>query len=150
MVALASPILLRHDAKSMHDLVMGQLCEARYHRPTRQLLELLAEEARGCIRHMLHLGVPHQLDHVATSCCEILEHATGRIVTAAARRDAQLLLREACDHTRAGHGVEAPPFDHILALGRLAAQLPRLSRCTDADRAALAAPITGLMLHLFG
>lgn len=150
MVALATPHLIRHDAASLHDLVMGQLCEARYHRPTRQLLELLAEEARGCIRHMLHLGVPHQLDHVAGSCCEILEHATGCIVTRDQREDAELLLREACDLMRAQHGIEVPPIDHILVLGRLAARLPRLSRCTDADRAALAAPITGLMLHLFG
>lgn len=150
MVALASTHLIQHDAVTMHRLVIGQLREACHHKPSRTLLQLLAEEARGCVRHMLRLGVPHQLDDLASTCCEILEHATGQIVTNGMRQEAELLLREACDLMRAGQGTEVPPIDHILALGRMAARLPRLSRCTDADREALAGPITGLMLHLFG
>lgn len=150
MVALASTALISHDLESMHGLVTGQLLEARYHKPTRQLLEMLAEEARACISHVLHAGIPGHLDLVALSCCEILEHATGQLVTDGMRADAQQLLRHACAQWRQAQGLEVPPIDHILTLGRLAARLPRLSRCTDADRAALSAPITGLMLHLFG
>lgn len=150
MVALISPHLIRHDARTMHTLVMGQLRESRTNNRSRMLLELLAEEARACIRHMLHCGVPHHLDGVAVACCEILEHASGQLITDHARRDAQAQLRDACARMRDAHGTEAAPIDHILVLGRLAARLPRLTRCTEAHRVTLAAPITGLMLHLFG
>jgi hypothetical protein len=150
MVALASPALVRHDLEAMHALVIGQLHEARFHKPTRILAESLAEECRAFIRHLLHAGVPEQIDTLADAACDLFEHATAGSLSGAARAEAREAIQRACRRMRAQQGREPAPITHILAIGKLAATMPRLRSCTPAHLETLAAPITRLLLHLFG
>jgi hypothetical protein len=150
MVALASKVLIQHDLERMHGLVLGQLVEARHHRPTRVLAESLAEECRAFIRHMLHAGVPGQIDLLADAACDLFEHGTACTLSESTRADARASLRRACSRMSAQQGRECQPITHILAIGKLAATLPRLRSCTPAHLETLAAPTTRLLLYLFG
>ena len=150
MVALASPTLIRHDLESMHSLVLEQLTEARHHRPTRVLAESLAEECRAFIRHLLHAGVPDQIDTLGDAACDLFEHASARHMSDGLRDEVRASLQRACRRMRAQQGQASAPLTHILAIGKLAATLPRLRSCTPAHIETLAAPTTRLLLYLFG
>ena len=150
MVALASPTLIRHDLESMHSLVLGQMLEARHHRPTRLLLESLAEECRAFIRHLLHAGVPDQIDNLADAACDLFEQASARHMSDGLRANVRAMLQRACGRMRAQQGREPAPITHILAIGKLAPNMPRLTSCTAAHLETLAAPTTRLLLYLFG
>jgi hypothetical protein len=150
MVALASPALIRHDLEGMHGLVMGLLLEARHHTPTTILAESLAGECRAFIRHLLHAGVPDQIDHLADAACDLFEQGSARMLSDATRAAVRASLQRACSRMRAQQGREPAPITHIMAIGKLAATLPRLRSCTPAHLETLAAPTTRLLLYLFG
>ena len=150
MVALASPTLIRHDLESMHSLVLEQLTEARHHRPTRVLAESLAEECRAFIRHLLHAGVPDQIDNLGDAACDLFEQGTACTMSDPTRAEVRGSLQRACSRMRAQQGQASAPLTHILAIGKLAATLPRLRSCTPAHLETLAAPTTRLLLYLFG
>lgn len=150
MVALARPALIRHDLESMHGLVLAQLTDARHHRPTRVLVESLAEECRAFIRHLLHAGVPDQIDNLADAACDLFEQGSARLVGDAMRADARESLQRACQRMREQQGREPAPITQILTIGKLAAAMPRLRSCTPAHIETLAAPTTRLLLYLFG
>jgi hypothetical protein len=147
MVALAR---ISHDLESMHQLVSQLLEGARYSRTTRLLVETLAEEASGFIRHLLHAGVPDQVDLLADAAADLLSYAEARRIDSPALADAKAQLRRSCVQMRASGGIDRAPITHIIDLGRAAARMPRLSRCSQAHLEVLAAPISRLLLHLFG
>jgi len=150
MVALARRRVVRHDLPSMHGIVLECLQDAQHHRTTRVLLESLCEEARATIRHLLHSGVPEQVDLATAAAGDLYEQASGLLLSSTQRADAALLMRRACRAMQARHGIDVVPLSHLLHLGRFAARCPRLPRCTEAHLEVLAAPISRLLLHLFG
>ena len=147
-MALAGTILIKHDLESMHRLVLGQLTAARHHRPTRVLAESLAEECQAFIRHLLHTGVPHQIDTVADAACDLFEQGSARTVSAATRALVRISLQRSCTLMWERRGHEPAPIRHIVGIAKLAATMPRLTSCTPAHLETLAAPITRLLLYL--
>lgn len=149
MVALACMAMIRHDAESMHATVLRELLEARHSTQLAEMVESLAEEAQGLVRHLMHRGVPGDLDLLADAAGDLLEHASPMPITGAARARARALLRDACRAMRASGEPEAP-LDHILRVQALSAGMPEVASCTAAHLEALAHPITQLLLELFG
>ena len=149
MVALISPaVRIWHDAEHMHGMVLGQLLQAKRRRQPRLLVESLAEEAQGMVRHILHRGAPQELDLLAEACADLLEHGTCQRLMTRDRAKAKHLLRDACLAMKQT-GIDGPPLDQILHLARISARMPRLVSCSHAHREVLAAPITKLLLALF-
>jgi len=148
MVALASPVMWR-DAEQMHALVLRQLLDAKRQRGVRVLIESLAEEAHQLVRHILHRGVPEHLDLLADAAADVLEHGTAKRLLSSQRAHAKQVLRAACQAMRQT-GIDGHPLDHIVQLARLSARMPRLQSCYQAHLEVLAAPITKLLLELFG
>jgi hypothetical protein len=146
MVALAR---IRHDAQGLHAIVSRQLLEARHHRTTRRLLESLAEECTALVLHLMHRGVPEHLDLLAEACADLLEHGTAERLMSRQRARAKQVLRQACRAMRAT-GTDGAPISQILELARISRRVPRVQSCTPAHLEVLAAPITRLLLELFG
>jgi hypothetical protein len=149
MVALISPaVRIWHDAEHMHGMVLGQLLQAKRRRQPRLLVESLAQEAQGMVRHILHRGAPPHLDLLAEACADLLEHGTCQRLMTRERAKAKHLLRDACLAMRQT-GIDGPPLDQVVQLARISARMPRLVACSHAHLEVLAAPITKLLLALF-
>ena len=149
MVALISPaVMIWRDAEHMHWLVLGQLLEAKRRRQPRMLVENLAEEAQGMVRHILHRGAPQHLDLLAEACAALLEQGTCQRLMTRDRAKAKHLLRDACLAMKQT-GIDGPPLDQIVQLARISVRMPMLVSCSHAHLEVLAAPITKLLLALF-